>query len=52
MFEAHLDLEEDIRVSGFEEILGKIKTILAGTNIRHVTIQPEFSVDDPKQMIW
>ena len=52
MFEAHLDLEEDIRVSGFEEILGKIKTILAGTNIRHVTIQPEFSVDDRKQMIW
>ncbi|MFZ2338823.1 MAG: cation diffusion facilitator family transporter [Bacteroidales bacterium] len=52
MFEAHLDLEEDIRVSGFEEILEKIKNILAGTNIRHVTIQPEFSVDDAKQMIW
>ncbi|MBN2667313.1 MAG: cation transporter [Bacteroidales bacterium] len=52
MFEAHLDLEEDVRVSGFEEILGRIKTLLAGTNIRHVTIQPEFSVDDRKQMIW
>lgn len=52
MFEAHLDLEEDMRVSGFEEILGRIKTLLAGTNIRHVTIQPEFSVDDRKQMIW
>jgi len=52
MFEAHLDLEEDIRVSGFEDILVKIKTVLAGTNIRHVTIQPEFSVDDRKQMIW
>jgi cobalt-zinc-cadmium efflux system protein len=52
MFEAHLDLAEDIRVSGFEEILGKIKTLLAGTNIRHVTIQPEFSVDDRKQIIY
>jgi cobalt-zinc-cadmium efflux system protein len=52
MFEAHLDLEEDIKVSGFEEILGKIKVLLAETNIRHVTIQPEFSVDDRKQMIW
>ena len=52
MFEAHLDLTKDIRVSGFEEILGKIKTLLAGTNIRHVTIQPEFSVDDRKQIIY
>ncbi len=52
MFEAHLDLAEDIRVSGFEEILGQIKTLLAGTNIRHVTIQPEFSVDDRKQIIY
>ena len=52
MFEAHLDLAEDIRVSGFEEILGQIKTLLAGTNIRHVTIQPEFSVDDRKHIIY
>lgn len=52
MFEAHLDLAEDIRVSGFEEILGQIKTLLADTNIRHVTIQPEFSVDDRKQIIY
>ncbi len=52
MFEAHLDLAEDIRVSDFEEILGRIKTLLAGTNIRHVTIQPEFSVDDRKQIIY
>lgn len=52
MFEAHLDLAEDIRVSGFEEILGNIKTLLAGTNIRHVTIQPEYSVDDRKQIIY
>ncbi len=52
MFEAHLDLEEDMRVSDFEEILGRIKTLLAGTNIRHVTIQPEFAVNDRKQMIW
>lgn len=52
MFEAHLDLAEDIRVSGFEEILAQIKTLLSGTNIRHVTIQPEFSVNDRKQIIY
>ncbi len=52
MFEAHIDISEDIKVSGFEVILEEIKAVLARNNIRHSTIQPEFSVDDRKQIIY
>ena len=52
MFEAHIDMLEDIKVSGFEAILEEIKAVLARNNIRHSTIQPEFSVDDRKQIIY
>jgi len=52
MFEAHIDMSEDIKVSGFEAILEEIKAVLAQNNIRHSTIQPEFSVDDSKQIIY
>ena len=52
MFEAHIDMSEDIKVSGFEAILEEIKAVLARNNIRHSTIQPEFSVDDSKQIIY
>ncbi|NSW93868.1 MAG: cation transporter [Bacteroidales bacterium] len=51
MFEAHIDVSEDLKVSGFERILGKIKSILSGYNISHSTIQPEFTVNDSKQII-
>jgi len=51
MFEAHVDVSEDMRVSSFEEILDNIKSILNTYNINHSTIQPEFSVDDSKQVI-
>ncbi len=51
MFEAHIDVSEDIRVSGFEEILILIKRILRNHNINHSTIQPEYTVDDNKQVI-
>jgi cobalt-zinc-cadmium efflux system protein len=51
MFEAHIDISEDIRVSGFEQILDDINGILSGNGINHSTIQPEFSVDDSKSRI-
>jgi Co/Zn/Cd efflux system component len=51
MFEAHIDVSEDLKVSGFEKILEHIKNILLKHNIDHSTIQPEFTVDDNKQII-
>ena len=52
MFEAHIDLDDDIKVSDFEKILGRIKGVLRDHGIGHSTIQPEFSVDDRKQIIY
>lgn len=52
MFEAHVDVSEDMRVSGFDKLLDDIKLILSPYNINHSTIQPEFSVDDNKQVIY
>jgi cobalt-zinc-cadmium efflux system protein len=51
MFEAHIDLMEDIKITEFEPILLTIKEILAQFEIKHITIQPEFSVSDKKQLI-
>ena len=51
MFEAHIDVSEDVKVSGFEKILDSIKEILHQYDIDHSTIQPEFTVDDNKQII-
>ncbi len=52
MFEAHLDLAEDIKLSDFEVILKEIKQLLKQNGINHATIQPEFSVDDNKHIIY
>jgi cobalt-zinc-cadmium efflux system protein len=52
MFEAHLDLAEDLNLSDFEVILKEIKQLLKQSGINHSTIQPEFSVDDNKQIIY
>lgn len=52
MFEAHIDLSENIRIDNFESILKRIKEILAQYGINHSTIQPEFSVDDRKQLFY
>jgi len=52
MFEAHLDLMEDIKLSDFEIILKEIRQLLKQNGINHATIQPEFSVDDKKQIIY
>jgi len=52
MFEAHVDLEENLKVTSFEHILKTIKKYLHDNyEIHHVTIQPEYSVDDDKQLI-
>ena len=51
MFEAHIDLSEDINVSSFEKILYRIKEVLKNYDINHSTIQPEFTTADSKQII-
>ncbi|NOY49825.1 MAG: cation transporter [Chlorobi bacterium] len=52
MFEAHIDLQENIKISDFEGILKSLKDHLRSEyDIHHITIQPEFSVDDNKQLI-
>jgi cobalt-zinc-cadmium efflux system protein len=51
MFEAHIDVSEDMQISAFEKILIHIKNILKKHKINHSTIQPEFTVDDNKQII-
>ncbi|WP_417876069.1 cation diffusion facilitator family transporter [Winogradskyella sediminis] len=50
--EAHLDLKEDISTTAFNSLLLDIETILHEKfNINHVTIQPEFNKEDPKEVI-
>jgi len=51
MFEAHVDLRNDISISGFEKILAVIQETLFGFEITHCTIQPEFAVEDSKHII-
>ena len=51
MFEAHVDVKENINITGFEELLEEIRSILEKYNINHVTIQPEFTVNDSKSLI-
>ena len=52
MFEAHIDLENDVKISEFEEILEKVKEHLHSEyDIHHVTLQPEFAVNDNKRLI-
>jgi cobalt-zinc-cadmium efflux system protein len=50
--EAHLDLKEDISTSAFNNLLLDIETVLnENFNINHVTIQPEYNKEDPKEVI-
>jgi cobalt-zinc-cadmium efflux system protein len=50
--EAHLDVSENISISEFDEILNEIETVLQDEfKINHVTIQPEFNKEDPKEII-
>lgn len=52
MLEAHIDLNNDVKITEFETILNNISTCLKKYDIYHYTIQPEFSVDDNKQKIY
>jgi len=51
MFEAHIDVKEDVRVSDLGETLCQIREVLHRHDIDHSTIQPEFMVDDNKNVI-
>lgn len=51
MFEAHVDIRSDIKITEFELILEKIKGVLLQFKIEHCTLQPEYSVTDNKQII-
>ena len=50
--EAHLDLEKDVSVSEFNQILEKVEHVLEHQfKINHVTIQPEYNKPDSKAII-
>ena len=50
--EAHLDLNGDISITEFNMLLEDIELLLQEKfNINHVTIQPEFNKEDPKEVI-
>lgn len=49
--EAHVDFEEDIRLSEFDEILLLIEKEVEKFGINHVNIQPEFEKPDNKNII-
>lgn len=51
MFEAHIDLTDDYRISQFEEMLDKVETILNRSGIHHFNIQPELFRNDQKELI-
>jgi len=51
MLEAHIDLLQNITISDFENILAKAKTVLKTYGVNHVTLQPEYSVDDSKNVV-
>ncbi len=50
--EAHLDFEDNLKISEFDKILVKIENLLKSKfNINHVTIQPEYNKTDSKDII-
>ncbi len=50
--EAHLDLKADITTTAFNHLLITIEAVLHEQfNINHVTIQPEYNKEDPKEVI-
>jgi cobalt-zinc-cadmium efflux system protein len=50
--EAHLDLYEDLSISEFDNLLHTIEKLLHEQyDINHVTIQPEYNKNDPKEII-
>ncbi len=50
--EAHLDFEDNLKISEFDQILVEIENLLKSKyNINHVTIQPEYNKPDSKDII-
>lgn len=50
--EAHLDCPEDFSLTQFDEVLHRIELVLyQNFGINHITIQPEFKKEDPKDFI-
>ncbi len=50
-FEAHIDLNGDIKITEFQSLLTKINEILHTYNIHHFNIQPEYNRNDNKSII-
>jgi cobalt-zinc-cadmium efflux system protein len=51
MFEAHIDLLSNITIADFENILDKAKAVLKIHGINHITLQPEYSINDSKSIV-
>lgn len=49
--EAHVDFEEDIKLSEFDEILEQIEEVVSSFGINHTNIQPEYEKPDNKNII-
>lgn len=50
--EAHLDCPEDFTLTQFDQVLNRIELVLfENFGINHITIQPEFKKEDPKDFI-
>jgi cobalt-zinc-cadmium efflux system protein len=50
--EAHLEFKVDVTITEFNTILQEVELILhKDFNINHITIQPEFNKQDPKEII-
>ncbi len=52
MFEAHIDVNKDCKITDFENIMKKLNAYLKEHyGIEHTTLQPEFSIEDDKKLI-
>lgn len=51
IFDAHIDTDQNISITDFEEIHRQIGGILKTFDIHHFTIQPEYAVNDNKNML-
>ena len=51
-FEAHIDFNEDIKLSKVAEIMGQVRQLLRDKfKINHAILQPEIGSDDSSQFI-
>ena len=51
MFDAHIDVDKDCKITDFEEIMKKVNDYLKKHyGIEHITLQPEYSTEDDKTL--